>query len=117
MCNDQSMSDNEPKTAYREHVRDFDHTQFAYLPSHEKLREALAEVASETEGVALEVFLDAARDWASTTPYGDSCTECHTVRYPHRVERTDNWITGTYRCSTCNREWTCGYNVDISAWI
>lgn len=110
-------SDLEPRTAYRDHVRSFDHTQLANLDAYEPLREALSEIANQSQGVRLEDFLEATRDMASTTPFGDSCTGCYTIRYPHKVERENNWLIGTYRCSTCDREWTCGYNVDITAWM
>lgn len=109
--------DDEPRSAYRDHVRSFDHSDLAKLRSYERVREALSELAREADGTLLVDFIDAGRDMASTTPFADSCETCHEARWPHKVERAGNWLNGTYSCSTCDRTWTCGYSVDITAWM
>lgn len=107
---------------YGSTVRSFDHSAVAGLGAYHRLREALNDIARDTEDVSLKEFLEAVRDAALTTPYADSC-ECvsgfatYPPSWPHKVDRADDWLTCHYRCSWCHREWTCGYSVDAMAWF
>lgn len=110
------------KITYESAVRSFDHTTLAGLEGYHGLREALNEIAKTAEGVTLAELLEAVRDIALTTPYADSC-ECVTENvtypptWPHKVERNDDWLTCSYRCPHCGREWTCGYSVNVMHWL
>jgi hypothetical protein len=112
------MTDTPPPTsAYDALVRSFDHSDLAGLPAYAKFRAALNELAHQLEAVPLAVFLEAIRDMAVTTPYGDTCNApgCDTrpLAFPHKVERAADWLKGTYRCGDCGTVWTCGYAADF----
>jgi hypothetical protein len=128
------------KTSYLTAVRSFDHTPLAQHPAYSRLRRALNDLAnesSEDKAMGLDAFLEAVRDMALTTPYGDMCQECSkqcwrehhrpleelcpagcdTAAYwPHEVERDRDWVHGTYQC-TNGHAWTCGYAVDVMKYL
>lgn len=102
-----------PTTTYRSAVRSFDHSELAGKPSYPRLREALADLANESDGMMLAPFLEAVRDMTLSAPYADHCDRCTRtcLAWPHRVNRDGDWLTCWYRCSHCHHEWTCGYSV------
>jgi len=109
-----------PRTAYHRLVRSFDHSDLAALPGYPALRQALGDIASQVPDTALAAFAAAVRDMAVTAPFADLCGTCsdHCARdhppvsedepcrcgqfcyWPHAAARTDDWITGSYRCAT-----------------
>lgn len=117
-------------TTYDEAVRSFDHAQLASLPAYAALRQALSDLANQSESGDLGTWLAAIGDAATTTPYGDTCERCdmackctpgapfphqcgaYRTWWPHTVERDGGWITGTYRCGR-GHAWTCGYAIDV----
>lgn len=112
----------ETEITYESTVRSFDHGSLAGLAAYHRLREDLNEIAAVAECVTLGELLEAVRDMALTTPYADSC-ECtigdatYPPTWPHKVDRKGSWLTCSYRCPRCRREWTCGYSVEARAWF
>ena len=121
------------RTAYHRLVRNFDHSDLAALPGYPALRQALGDIASQVPDTALAAFAAAVRDMAVTTPFADLCGTCSdqcacdhppgpdggpcrcgdSCYWPHAAARTDNWITGSYRCRQ-GHAWTCGYPISIA---
>ena len=130
----------DPTPSYLTEVRSFDHTPLAEYTAYVRLRQALSDLANEVREdsrLKLSYWLEAVRDMAVTSPYGDMCSQCtkrcareherpasglcpcgaySATYWPHAVERDGNWMRGTYRCPN-GHEWTCGYAVDVMRYL
>lgn len=102
------------------------HPAYAYrLPEYVMAREAIDNLvqalnkrAPATATMSHAAWVSMVSDFARTNPYADCCGDCRAgsdlaPRYPHAVTIDDDgWLTGTYFCSKCGHQWTCGYAVD-----
>jgi len=121
------------RTAHHRLVRNFDHSDLAALPGYPALRQALGEIACHVADSALAGFAAAVRDMVVTAPFADLCGTCNdqcardhapgpdtgpcrcgdSCYWPYAAARTDDWITGSYRCRQ-GHTWTCGYPISIA---
>lgn len=114
--------ENVTETTCETTVRTFDHAAVAELGAYHRLREALNDIARDGDGITLAQLLEAVRDMALTTPYGDSC-ECssgfatYPPAWPYKVDRDSEGLTCHYRCAWCHRVWTCGWSVNARSWF
>ena len=102
----------QPRGTYDTLIRSFDHGPLARHPAYARLRQALSDLANETDPIPVPAFLAAIQDMTLTAPFGDMCVQCHAMAWPHAVHRNGEHITGTYRCDQ-GHTWTCGYSVSI----
>lgn len=96
---------------------DFVHKELVGLPSYDKVRQALSDLANESAGVGtFGEFVSAVADMARTSCYGDGCRECRrstgSVRlvFPHEgVASGETGIRCNYECPDCWMEWSTFY--------
>jgi hypothetical protein len=109
-----AMSRAETPSRHSAFMHNHDHRQLAMLPAYQAARQAISDLANQTDGVTLDDFLKAARDMALTAPYGDMCEHCSPapVCWPHAVRRRGRWMLGAYRCPA-GHEWVCHWAIDL----
>jgi hypothetical protein len=111
-------------------VEEFDHSPLKALPEYLAASEALDALVHRMrdDGIKFgqERFLKLAEQLAASLSYADAtghdrdsqCERRHKATWPYRtVMEKPDWVLGYYHCPSCGQDWTCGYSVNISAWL
>lgn len=98
-------------------IRTFDHSKFADLPEYRHAVIALQNFARALDKNGISVSFDewptVVRRMGEVLFYPDHCHKCNAWdQYPHQGEVKKGWLAGSYHCSGCGRDWTCGYSVN-----
>jgi hypothetical protein len=111
-------------------VESYDHsavkTLREYHDAHAALDGLVKAMQRDEVRIGQEEFLRMVEQIGASLSYSDSsghpqngCEAEHEGAWPYRVELNDDGtnLHGSYRCSRCGSEWTCGYDVNVGDWF